>query len=225
MAMLDEAMPLIKSLGLAEIPKFFGKLPMRAFQKGTVTIMVNGVDPSYGVDNVATQPAAVAAQVGITMFNPDMLISVGTAGGFISRDSEIGDVYLCTQHQFHDRRIPIPGFDEYGKGNFKSNLPTDLVKKINLPVAGCSTGNSLNHADIDLQIIESMGSFPIVKEMEAAAIAQVAGWYEVPFFSIKSVTDLIDGGVPPQDEFQSNLKLAASNLAKEVTRILPILVG
>lgn len=221
--MVDEAMPLIKSLGLVEVPKVFGKLPMRAFQKDAVTIMVNGTDPRYGVDNVATQPAAVAAQVGITTFNPDVVISVGTAGGFKKLGSEIGSVYLCTQHQFHDRRIPIPGFDAYGKGSFQSDLPTDLIENINLPVAGCSTGNSLNHADVDLQIIESMGSFPIVKEMEAAAIAQVAAWYDVPFFSIKSVTDLIDGGIPPQDEFQLNLKLAASNLAIEVTRILQVL--
>lgn len=223
--MVDEAMPLIKSLRLVELPKVFGKLPMRAFQKGAITIMVNGTDPRYGVDNVATQPAAVAAQVGITTFNPDVVISVGTAGGFKKMGSEIGAVYLCTSHQFHDRRIPIPGFDEYGKGKFQSHLPTGLVEKINLPVAGCSTGNSLNHADVDLQVIQSMAASAIVKEMEAAAIAQVAGWHDVPFFSIKSVTDLIDGGVPPQDEFQENLKLAASNLATEVTRILPILVG
>lgn len=220
MAMLAEAMPVIKSLGLIELPKVFGKLPMRAFQKGAVALVVNGTDPGTGVDAVATQPAAIAAQVGITTFDPDIVISAGTAGAFVEFGSKIGDVYMGVRHQFHDRRIPIPGFSEYGLGSFASNLSEDLVQKIGLPVANVSTGNSLDCLEKDLEIIKSMGSSPIVKEMEAAAIAQVAGWHEKSFFSIKSVTDLVDGGRPSFEEFQENLKLAAENLAAEVTRVV-----
>lgn len=98
---------------------------------------------------------------------------------------------------------------------------TTSWEKIGLPVANVSTGNSLDCLERDLEIIKSMGNAsPIVKEMEAAAIAQVAGWHEKMFFSIKSVTDLIDGGRPSFEEFQENLKLAAENLAVEVTRVV-----
>lgn len=219
-------MPIIKSLGLVELQGTFGKAPMRAFQKGDITLVVNGTDPATGVSAVATQPAAVAAQLGITMFDPDMVINTGTAGAFRCRGSEIGDVYLGTHHQFHDRRIPIPGFDQYGRGDYQSALPVGLVEKISLPEAGVSTGNSLDYTGGDLEVIKSMGaSMPIVKEMEAAAIAQVAPWYEITFFSIKSVTDLIDGGRASAEEFQENLELAAQNLAVQATRVVQAIRG
>lgn len=37
-----------------------------------------------------------------------------------------------------------------------------------------------------------------VKEMEAAAIAWVAGLFRKPMFCVKAVTDIVDGGRPTQ---------------------------
>lgn len=46
-----------------------------------------------------------------------MIINAGTAGGFSKKGAAIGDPFLCTHMMNHDRRIPIPGFMEYGIGS------------------------------------------------------------------------------------------------------------
>ena len=62
----------------------------------------------HGVDNVGTVPAAVIAYLAVHEFAPDLVISIGTAGGFAARGAKIGDVFLATGFANHDRRIPIP---------------------------------------------------------------------------------------------------------------------
>ena len=62
----------------------------------------------HGVDNVGTVPAAVVAYLAVHEFAPDLVISVGTAGGFAARGAKIGEVFLATGFANHDRRIPIP---------------------------------------------------------------------------------------------------------------------
>lgn len=60
------------------------------------------------MDNVGTVPAALTAYLAIQALKPDLVISLGTAGGFKSKGGEIGDVYLSTGFANHDRHIPIP---------------------------------------------------------------------------------------------------------------------
>ncbi len=60
------------------------------------------------MDNVGTVPAAVTAYLAVHEFKPDLVISVGTAGGFKAKAAAIGDVFLATAFANHDRRIPIP---------------------------------------------------------------------------------------------------------------------
>lgn len=57
---------------------------------------------------MGTVPAAVTAYLAVHEFKPDLVISVGTAGGFKARGAVIGDVFLATAFANHDRRIPIP---------------------------------------------------------------------------------------------------------------------
>ena len=54
------------------------------------------------------------------------------------------------------------------------------------------------------------------KEMEAAAVAWVAGLFGAGFTALKSVTDIVDGPHPPEEEFFENLKQATENLAGEL---------
>jgi 5'-methylthioadenosine nucleosidase len=60
------------------------------------------------VDNVGTVPAALTAYLAIQALKPDLVISLGTAGGFKAKGGEIGDVYISTEFANHDRHIPIP---------------------------------------------------------------------------------------------------------------------
>lgn len=70
--------------------------------------MVAGKCKVHGVDNVGTVPAALTAFLGIQQLKPDIVVSVGTAGGFKAKGGAIGDVYVSTGFANHDRHIPIP---------------------------------------------------------------------------------------------------------------------
>ena len=112
-AMQQEALPFINSLNLKLIsPSPFGtRLPFVANQGLTDTgdeiiVVWNGRDNRFGGNNVATTAAAVSAYCSVQAFNPDLVISAGTAGGFQSRGGSIGQVYLSSKCVFHHRRIP-----------------------------------------------------------------------------------------------------------------------
>lgn len=62
----------------------------------------------HGVDNVGTVPAALSTFLACQRHKPDLIISVGTAGGFRTQGAQIGDVFAGTGTVNHDRRIPIP---------------------------------------------------------------------------------------------------------------------
>lgn len=64
-----------------------------------------------------------------------------------------------------------------------------------------------------------------VKEMEAAAIAWVAQQFKVPFFAIKVITDIVDGGRPTHEEFLGNLHSAAQSLQRELPRIIKFIAN
>ena len=86
------------------------------------------------MDNVGTVPGALTAYLAIQAFHPDLVISMGTAGGFAAKGAAIGDVFVGTAHAHHDRRIPIPGFDAYGIGRYDSTPTTNLIKALGLKV-------------------------------------------------------------------------------------------
>jgi nucleoside phosphorylase len=76
---------------------------------------------------VGTTPAAIATHTAISIINPDIVINAGTAGGFKHKGGKIGDVFVSTVLRHHDRRIPIPGFSEYGRGDHSAIAVKGLV--------------------------------------------------------------------------------------------------
>lgn len=75
--------------------------------------------------------ATLAAFCAINDLKPDLVINAGTAGGFRSKGATIGDPFLATGLMHHDRRIPIPGFTEYGIGNHVALSTPNLAKVSN----------------------------------------------------------------------------------------------
>ena len=59
-----------------------------------------------------------------------------------------------------------------------------------------------------------------VKDMEAASIAYISKMNNVPYLGVKVVTDIVDGGIPTQDEFMQNLANAAKSLQKALPLVL-----
>lgn len=221
--MEQEAEPVISSLKMRRIKKGFNRyLPFNLYKSflhgGKIFLITSGKDYRYNVDNVATQPATLAAFVAIEKTRPDLLINAGTAGGFKKKGANIGDVYVGSGFKYHDRRIPISGFDKYGEGNYPAIKASKIIKELKLKSGIISTGNSLHATDEDLKIIKK--SKAAVKEMEASAIAWVAMLYRKPFLALKSITNLVDTSKPTNEEFLNNLDIASRNLSKALAKVL-----
>ncbi|GJM61966.1 hypothetical protein [Persicobacter diffluens] len=222
MAMHSEADPIRDALELEEMDKLHPSLPMDSY-KGKIgqtelLLLVNGVDPRFQVDSIGTQPATLATFAAIQAWQPDLILNAGTCGAFKSKGAEIAKVYWGNKVIHHDRRISIPGFKEYGVGDYPVFTDQALAQKLEMEFTTISSGNSLDMCDTDYQILDQEER--VVKEMEAAGIAYVAELMQVPYLGIKSVTDLVDGGMLAQDEFLLHLKNSSLALQQKVLALL-----
>ena len=221
MAMHAEAEPVVRELGLSAVatPPWASPVPMRLWQGRAgsleVDLVVNGIDPASGLDLIGTQSATAATMLGCEAFKPDLVLSAGTCGGFLKRGASIGKVYLATDRVwFHDRRVPIPGFDELARGGYPVADLSDIGAALNIEPGIVSTGDSLDLSPEDSERIEAVGAH--AKEMEAAAVAWVASLFGARFTALKAVTDMVDGEHPPQEEFFANLRHATEELARSL---------
>jgi 5'-methylthioadenosine nucleosidase len=224
-AMQAEAMPLVQTLNLTEVdePSIFPKaLPWKKYSgthEGlTVHVVVPGKDLKLGVDSVGTVPVSMLTYASIVSLHPDLIINAGTAGGFRAKGAAIGDVFVATQFANHDRRIPVPVFDEYGIGTLAATPIPNLVKALELKEGKLSTGNSLDMTPQDEEIIKANDA--TIKDMEGAAVAYVANLLTVPLIAMKAVTDIVDGDKPTVEEFLGNMSRAAAALSATIPRVL-----
>ena len=182
-------------------------------------VSVNGRDRRHGVDSIGTDPAAINAYTLIERFTPDLVVSAGTAGGWQRCGGEIGDVYISDKRfVYHDRRIDLPDFGDYGVGSWVSTPVDSLVTAFGLKTGVVTTGNSLDESPEDRRMIEQSGA--CVKDMEAAAIAYVCEVMRTPMFALKAVTDLVDHHAPTAEQFGANLALASRRLAEMLVKVI-----
>ena len=228
-AMEVEGTPLLSELeGLKQDEAGLPGLPAVCYS-GTyrgleVVVVMNGQHPVHGVPSVGTTAAAVTTYAALRRFKPDLLLNAGTAGGFKRQGGAIGDVYVATAVALHDRRIPIPGFEGYENGRIATLVPDGLLKAQPTWKEGTvTTSNSLDYTAEDEARMLANGAS--VKEMEAAAIADVAQGCGVPFMALKVITDIVDGGRLTQDEFAENLGTAAASLQRAVPAALAFIAG
>jgi len=222
-AMEAEAKPVIEELNLTEDTSYCPDMPMRGwtgqFNEIQLSLVINGKDPDTNLDLIGTQAATLATDYAIRQYHPQLLINLGTAGAFGENGSEIGDVYLSRDYVvFHDRRVPIPGWDKQSIGFFEVLDTTELALKEGFKSGIVSTSNSLDMPPIDEKNIRALGGE--VKEMEAAAVGWVARLHDIPMFCVKAVTDLVDSGIPTEEEFRQNLNLATGNLKGAIVKVL-----
>jgi len=174
-AMQAEALPLVSKFNLSEVedsvfPKGVPWIRYHGVYKDLeINIVIPGKDTVFGIDSVGTVTAALVTYASVEALKPDIILNVGTAGGFKDKGACIGDVFLATDVAFHDRRIPIPVFDQYGvRARPTFSTPT-LVKELGLKVGKLSTGDSLDMSSQDEELIRANDT--AVKDMEGAAIA------------------------------------------------------
>lgn len=231
MAMEAEAAPLRRALGgrdLAVEPP--SPLPARiavseAPSRPSVVLAVNGTDPVAGVDCIGSTAAALTTHVALEAANAhwgapaDLVLSVGTAGGWGRAGAAIGDVYVAwDRFVCHDRRIDLPGFDLLGRGDHPAADLRSHAAALDCRLGIVTTGDSLDESPEDAARIVASGA--AVKEMEAAAVAWVARLHGVPVSAVKAITDLVDSPVATAEQFTANLASAASALEHTTLALL-----
>ena len=107
---------------------------------------------------MATTAASVSTYAALSSIGrPDLVLSVGTAGGFSQHGACIGDVFLSTKCVFHARRIPEPlksqesnpnivVLEEYGFGHFRSPNLIGLAHAAKLKQGVVTTSDSLHQS-------------------------------------------------------------------------------
>lgn len=168
-----------------------------------VTIVLTGV----GKVN-----AAVATQIAIQRFTPDVVLSCGTAGS-LDLQRQFGDVVIATETLQHDYGFIVPeSFIHFGvsirQGTHRSRFfkqfqadPTLLhyadglgdtwQNRFHIVRGSIVTGDQVILAPAKRQaLVEQFQAVAV--DMESAAIAQVAAIHDIPFLSIRGISDYCD---------------------------------
>ncbi|XP_068483476.1 5'-methylthioadenosine nucleosidase-like isoform X2 [Phaseolus vulgaris] len=237
-AMEMEALPIVNRFRLTRQPhsSFPERVPWvrygGTYKDLSINLIWPGKDPASatspdpflsGADSIGTIPSALVTYAAIQALQPDLIINAGTTGGFKAKGASIGDIFIISGCAFHDRRIPIPGFDLYGVGLRKAFDTPNLIKELNLKVGRLSTGNSLDMTLQDESLI--MANDATVIDMEGAAIAYVADLLKVPAIFVKAVTNIVDGDKPIVEEFLENLAAVADALDPAVEQVVNFING
>lgn len=222
-AMDTEAAPIIKALHLQHAAAPDKRLPMRGYQgryaKYDIYLVTNGTDPVYNVQNVGTQAATLSTYLGISHFHPDLVISIGTAGGIPEKNAKIGDVYVSQKIFFYGRRIPLPGYREYGLGGYTSATIDQRVDSLGFKRGYICSGDAFDENPVDRKMV--LKNNCSVREMEAASVAWVSLLMHTPMVAIKGITD-IEGRADSRVEFQKNFDRVNVLLAEKLKQLLSL---
>lgn len=173
--------------------------------------------------------AAMSTAILIHQFKPDVVINTGSAGGFNSA-LKVGDLVISTEVRHHDVDVTIFGY-EYGQ---VPQMPPAFIADEKLIAAAEEGAKHIEGIKIEKGLVATGDSFmndlervkfvrdkfPQLQaaEMEAAAIAQVAHQFNVPFVIIRSLSDI--AGIESNISFDQFLETAALNSANLVMNIV-----
>lgn len=138
---------------------------------------------------------------------PSIIVNLGSAG---SLEHSRGEVVCCTQFVQRDMDVTPLGFAKY-ETPFAKHEPVLIngLKVEGLPTGVCGTGDSfvVNHDTADYNVID----------MEAYAMAWLA-WHEnIPFLSLKYISDGADGSAA--EDWPQTVKHAAAALKNVITSL------
>lgn len=224
-AMSKEAEPIIRALEMTPSRvQISGKVQAPIYFKShaghEVYLLVGGKDKVHGTDLIGSG-IIPSVTLGIQAVDPDLIINVGSAGGFSQRGAVRHEVYLSDgTFKFHDRLFgPDVYHKPYGVGDYPVFEGVDeLAATLNIKKARVSTGGSMLASREEEVQMQENGA--VLKEMEAAHIAQVAALFEVPMFAIKGVTDLVDTAACPQEQFSASIMPLSEKLAVTFSAVL-----
>lgn len=168
--------------------------------------------------------AAISATLLLTSYDIECVINIGTAGGLITDEQEVGDVVISDRIVHHDADVTgfgypmgaIPGQPVYFEPDpLLLNKAKEILEDINITchVGLIASGDSFICRQDQVDLI--LKNFPdsMCSEMEAATIAQVCTVFKKKFIITRSLSDVFNKG-ESTTQFEEFLAKAAASSAK-----------
>lgn len=207
-------------------------LPVITDEKKTETAMlkfhegkIHDLDVVAVFSGVCKVNAAIASQLLIDLFSVDIIINSGTAGG-MAPALEIFNTVISTELCYHDVAPDILTEFHPWMSSVFFEADSELIERSKAAVGKMhplrkvfwgrmASGESFINQQGRREINEKLS--PLTVDMESAAIAHVCHVNEIPFISIRCITDTAKHS--GQDSFEDNCP-KASVIAKDVTLAL-----
>lgn len=182
-----------------EVSRVVTKASME-FNEGTL----NGKDVVVVRSGIGKVNAGVCAQILVDVFNVDIIINSGIAGG-INDNVDIGDIVISSDVLHHDMDATGFGYDlgvipQMKCSKFEADkelieLAKEVSKEVdastNIHIGRIVTGDQfISGAEKKTWLKENFDGY--CAEMEGAAIAQVAYLNDVRFIVIRAISDKAD---------------------------------
>lgn len=202
-AMSLEAQTFIDKLGLREVrwrSSVWEGQPNKVY-KGEhngikYKLVTNGrapwMDPALNVEMVGETGATVSTLMLLDGFEPDLIVSAGTVGGWSARFN-VGDIGACANGNpipYSDRNISAnAGYLAYGWGNFPCSaiVSERIMDELNIKPALIVTHHSFVAPPDEAARITAWGADMV--EQEGAAVAQQAMLRDIPYIKIGGVVN------------------------------------
>jgi adenosylhomocysteine nucleosidase len=193
---------------------------------------MDGVEVILLRSGIGKVNAAMSTTILLEKYTPDYIINTGSAGGY-DPNLNIGDLVISSEVRHHDVDVTVFGY-EYGQ--VPQLPPAFLADKELIKVAEegakeiseiqtaqglIATGDSFMNDPVRVDYIREKFSDLKAVEMEAAAIAQVAHQFGVPFVIIRSLSDIAgkESGLS-FDQFLEKAALHSSSLVMKMVTLL-----
>ena len=193
---------------------------------------MDGVDVVLLRSGIGKVNAAMSTSILLEKFTPDYVINTGSAGGY-DPELNVGDLVISTEVRHHDVDCTVFGY-EYGQvpqlppaflaDKELIKVATEGAKEISdiQTVQGLiATGDTFMNDPVRVDYIRDKFTDLKAVEMEAAAIAQVAYQFGIPFVIIRSLSDI--AGKESNISFDQFLEKAALHSANLVMIMVNLL--
>lgn len=141
-------------------------------------------------------------------YQPDIIINLGTAGSTKFSRTEI---VCCTHFIQRDMEVSALGFTKFETPFENSKIILDNGLEVEyLPIGICGSGDQFEteHKNLEYNVID----------MEAYALAKVAGLEKIDFLCLKYISDGADGNAV--EDWNAEVKKAAQKLKIELDTII-----
>jgi adenosylhomocysteine nucleosidase len=169
------------------------------------TGVLRGIDVVICICGLGKANAAAATQSLIDKFVVTEIINLGICGGLVAK-YRIADVLVSTTFVQHDFNLALDGKHNAWHPTYKSHSVTTKLPTVidSEPLVVMASGDRfVKCKSLKKQLVESTRASGC--DMESSAIAQICYLHDLPFISIRGVSDIAET-VP--DEFEDNMKKA-----------------